>query len=1027
MAKERILGLDIGTTSIGFALIDYDREAHSGEIIHLGVRIFPETLDAKTKVPLNQQRRAKRLVRRQVRRRKQRRKALNELLAAEGFLPEFGSAEWDTLMREDPYVLRRRGLSSRLEPHELGRAIYHLAQRRHFRGRDIALEEQSDSSEEDSTQKADREELLKRLKSSGKTLGEYLEGIEPGERKRKHLASREVVLNEFNRLLDHQADFYEIAALRSQLHDVIFSQKPVFWRKNTLGSCKFNPDSELCPSGSWIAQQRKMLEKINNIAIDGNNEPLNDKERECLIKAASQKGELTWDAVRKELEPVLSNHADLDLRRLKFNLETGGERKLQGNKLEQDLIKIFGSDWQEHASRDSIRKNIFKDLFECDYREVGSQRIEILRENERTRNREELVNKLKRKYNVTEEEARKLAEINVKTGWEPYATKTIEIFVKELEAGHRMGDLLNSEQFENWRLQTFPNQEIAASVSGTELPTPKSREERKRLDQIKNPTVVRTQNELRKVVNNLIRTYGRPDLIRVELARDLKNSKKRRIEMQANMKSNERQRNDARKDLEEKHINNPTGRDIEKWILWKECHQKCPFTGKCISFNALFGPSPSVEIEHIWPGSISGDDSLANKTLCFSTENQKKNNRTPYEYLHRDKDRWVQLQNRLESMRKTKGFDYGMSIAKIRRFQQKEIPDDFVERQLVDTSYASRETVASLKRLWTSSENDATVKVQAVSGRATSKMRYLWGLNDILSNDGSKTRNDHRHHAVDAFTVACIYPGAVSALLKKYYENIEGGLKAQLQLPWSNVRNDLASKLEQVTVSHKVVRKVSGALHEETIFGVAKELTGDSQESKMYVTRKPIEIMTKKEKINIRDEHIRKLATDFSAGSDSPVTIGNKGRVVQKSRYTVKQQPEFMRPVTTGFAKVGNNHHMAIYKNKHGEIQYSVVSMFDAADRVRKRKTAVDRNITGLNFVNSLCQSDAIAIDSTEKKGIWIVNSIWSSGVLVLSKHNDASKDKKETIWRPKANTLCKLGFKKLSIDPIGNYHLAND
>ena len=111
----RIFGLDIGTTSIGFAVVDLDERRQSGKILRLGVRIFPEARDPDG-TPLNQQRRAKRMMRRQLRRRRERRRSLNELLASAGLLPPFGGDEWRKVMALDPYALRARGLDEPLAP-----------------------------------------------------------------------------------------------------------------------------------------------------------------------------------------------------------------------------------------------------------------------------------------------------------------------------------------------------------------------------------------------------------------------------------------------------------------------------------------------------------------------------------------------------------------------------------------------------------------------------------------------------------------------------------------------------------------------------------------------------------------------------------------------------------------------------------------------------------------------------------------------------------------------------------------------
>ena len=80
-----------------------------------------------------------------------------------------------------------------------------------------------------------------------------------------------------------------------------------------------------------------------------------------------------------------------------------------------------------------------------------------------------------------------------------------------------------------------------------------------------------------------------------------------------------------------------------------------------------------------------------------------------------------------------------MSTGKIKRFLAQSIPDGFSERQLNDTRYAAREAVAQLQQLWPDSEPKASVRVQAVSGRVTAKLRHLWGLNNILETPARKT------------------------------------------------------------------------------------------------------------------------------------------------------------------------------------------------------------------------------------------------------------------------------------------------
>jgi CRISPR-associated endonuclease Csn1 len=228
---ERIFGFDIGTTSIGFAVIDHDPAKRIGNILRLGVRIFPEARDPDG-TPLNQQRRQKRMMRRQLRRRRKRRRALNEALCETGLLPAFSKdndSEWSKLMLSDPYALRKRGLKEKLTQHELGRAFYHLAQLRHFKGRELEDDDPIDGDDtenaakkkkgaEDSKEEkgsADDKKLKEEiqathrlLKARNITLGEFLaekksdakKGMPPQERRRSIHAHRSDVEGEFERL-----------------------------------------------------------------------------------------------------------------------------------------------------------------------------------------------------------------------------------------------------------------------------------------------------------------------------------------------------------------------------------------------------------------------------------------------------------------------------------------------------------------------------------------------------------------------------------------------------------------------------------------------------------------------------------------------------------------------------------------------------------------------------------------------------------------------------------------------------------
>jgi CRISPR-associated endonuclease Csn1 len=362
--KVRIFGLDLGTTSIGFAAIDVDEGKQTGRILRLGARIFPEARDVDG-TPLNQQRRTKRMMRRQLRRRRQRRRSLNEYLAAQRLLPAFGSSDWALAMAVDPYALRVRGLAEPLSPHELGRAIYHLAKRRHFKERDLAEAagegETEEKADEAGAAKA-RESFVATVRAQGKTLGEALAKRDAiRERRRGEHATRAIVADEFRRLVEVQAPHH--AALRDRavvgaLEEAIFAQRPVFWRKSTLGRCPLIPSAALCPKGSWLSQQRRMLEKVNNLAlVGGNARPLDAEERSAILNALATQTSMSWGGVRKVLKSVFKAR-DTNADSIRFNLEYGDEKGgLKGNLVEAALAKVFGGLWPRflEASGATIR------------------------------------------------------------------------------------------------------------------------------------------------------------------------------------------------------------------------------------------------------------------------------------------------------------------------------------------------------------------------------------------------------------------------------------------------------------------------------------------------------------------------------------------------------------------------------------------------------------------------------------------------------------------------------------------------
>lgn len=1097
---ERIFGFDIGTTSIGWAVINHDRGREEGRILGMGVRIFPEARDPDG-TPLNQTRRQKRLVRRQLRRRRQRRKALNELLAGAGLLPPFSRGKrvngkyeksaWEEAMTSEPLALRAKGLADRLEHYELGRALYHLAQRRHFKGRDI---EESDKPEEEALDekaaKSAREQMVGALKASGQTLGQMLaersprlgdrtnrisipRGEIPAHRTRGVHALRSNVEDEFEKLAKAQEEHHPVLTeIRDGLRETIFSQKPVFWRKNTLGQCRFVPGEPLCPKGSWLSQQRRMLEKLNNLAIAGGNmRPLDDEERAAILGKLQTQASMSWAGVRAALRPIYKARGEPgEEKTLRFNLELGGESKLIGNAVEAKLADIFDTKWEDHPHKQAIRDCVQERLWKADYGEIGEQRVVILPAGERAARRAAASTSFIRDFGVAPDDAGALRELKLPAGWEPYSTKALREFLPHLQAGVRFGALVSGPEWAEWRAQTFPDRGQPTGEILDRLPSPANMEEQKRLAAIRNPTVARTQNELRKVVNNLIGAYGKPDLIRVELAREVGKSKRQREDDQKRNRANEKQRKTAADNLRANGIE-PSRRDIEKWALWKESQERCPYSGDQIGFDALFRTG-DYEVEHIWPRSSSFDSSFANLTLCRRDLNIAKAKRTPFAAFGTTPD-WEVMRDRVWKWVKDKHFPIG----KAKRFCRTEpLDDEFKQRQLNDTGYAARETLAFLKRLWPDVGPEAPVTVEAVTGRVTAQLRRLWELNNILSDDGEKTRADHRHHAIDALVVACTHQGLTKRLSDHWQLKDEDarGERPQLPTPWIGIRAEAERMRDsgEIKISHRVRKKVSGPLHGEMPFGN----TGDEEVKNgtsfgVFVKKMPVEKLslatlkidhvsqtTRTEKFVVRDKAVREaLASHLSnAGGDPkkayppwPRLTAN-GSEIRKVRVLSLQQKNLMASVAmqandgserepSGFADLGNNHHISIYRLADGSADFEIVSLYEASRRLAKREPVICRKgQDGAEFVMSFASGEAIEFLNGDKKGIWIVQGAWSNGQVVLTRDHDARPtSKKEAArlgmdgpreeYRPKVFTLLSDNVRKVSVDPIGRVRPAND
>ena len=337
---------------------------------------------------------------------------------------------------------------------------------------------------------------------------------------------------------------------------------------------------------------------------------------------------------------------------------------------------------------------------------------------------------------------------------------------------------------------------------------------------ITNPIVKRALNQTRLVINKLISLYGKPSQINIELTRELGKSREERNEIskmqEENRANNERIANEA---------NENNIYDITAYKLYKEQACICIYSGREITIEHL--QRNEVEVDHILPVSRSADDSLANKVLTFSSENQKKGSKTAFEYIS---SKGIDELNKYKI--RVNQLDYKLK-GKKHRLLREDFDDkksqEYKSRHLNDTRYITREITNHI---------DATIRpkdidygyVRTITGTCTSILRKLWEM-------GAKDRKEsHKHHAMDAILIA-----SCGESIKNWERNITIGIKYRYQdtkdmkkyerlvknlerfgidiaPPWETFSKDARNYVEnEIFVSRMGKRKVSGQIHKETI------------------------------------------------------------------------------------------------------------------------------------------------------------------------------------------------------------------
>lgn len=1056
-STQMVLGLDLGANSVGWALVQYDGESPC-RLVDLGARIFEAGVEGSTQdiqegkdKPRGEGRRLARQQRRQAERRARRLSDLAHTLQRHGLLPggdiDSSSSRHELFTRLDaeiqahylrdetandhaptlnqlPYFLRARALDGPLTPHELGRALYHLGQRRGF----LSNRKTAGKDKEEGEVKKGISRLYELMNGAkARTLGEYFSRLNPAEERfRGRWTSRRMYEDEFSAIWEAQRPYHpEILTdqAREDIQDAIFFQRKLKSQKHLIGKCSLEDGRKRAPVAILPAQRFRILQRVNDLRVidaDGRERPLSSDERSVVLHVLDHQGEIKFTKLRSLLKLGKSD---------KFNLERGGEERLVGNRTAAKLRDVFGERWDGFTDKE--REQIVEDLRSIEKEEA-------------------LYSRGIKAWGLDDEKARAFSQLTLENGYFALSRQAIAKLLPFMEQGVQFATAkkqVYGDQRTRWKVDRLPMVDEAPF-------------------ELRNPTVHRTLTELRRVVNAIITKYGKPDIIRIELARDLKKNRKEREAAWKKNRQNQRKREAAaEKILRETGNHHPRRDDIERVLLAEECNWECPYTGRTISPSNLLGDQSQFDIEHIIPYARCLDNSYMNKTLCYNEENRnRKRNRTPYEAYSEE-----ELELILQRVKRFQGDD-DIVKAKLRRFRTTTLEDfeTFANRKLNDTRYASTLAAKYLGLLYGGDiDETGRRRIQAARGEVTSDLRWAWGLNKILGDGGPKSRDDHRHHAIDAVVIALTSPGTIKALseanAKAKWEARRAWWK-DLPPPWEGFLNDVRAKTENVIVSHRRSMKVNGPLHEETIYSPQKY----DEKGKPYVhVRKSIDKLSMNEVDAIVDEAVREAVQAklyelgqsdpkkaFADPQNHPRLRGRYSNVPGAPIHSVRIRKN-LKTFTIGKGHreravvPASNHHMEIIEvtDKKGRVKWDdvIVDQFTAMQRLAEWKRLpkeVRKNTTpqivqrdhgpGTRFVMSLAQGDILMID-TENDGRrpFIIRSI-SKGDINYVAINDARLkadiQKAEDWGRIRSmSAFQSLNPQKMMMTPLGELRPAND
>lgn len=823
---KRVLGLDLGSSSIGWAIVDersdeiLTEQSGNGskdEIVNIGCRIVPLSPDESTQFAQGQAltKNAERTKQRTQRKGYDRYQLRRALLLEE--LGKLGMYEGRTLPLStlELWGLRARAVEERISLAELGRVLCHLNQKRGYRTVKSDFENK-ESGDYVQAVVGRYNELRERQMTIGQYLYERLKA-DPAFRCKERIYPRDAYVEEYDAIMARQRTFHPdllTEAVISRIRDyIIFHQRPLKSCKHLVARCELerhevqingrtrNCGPKVAPRSSPLFQVCKIWESINNLNI-------RNKRNELLPISPEQK-QAIFDFMNTH-EKLKANDLKslLGIKSREWLVGKATGTGLQGNTTYCTIAKALA----DHPDRDELLRF---DLHATDGRHADAQTGEVAKTIDASFEREPLYELWHTLYSVSDiSELRRV--LRDRFGIEEEKTLEALSRIDLVKSGYGNKSARAIRRILPYLQQGMQYHEAKCAAGYDDAPLTKERNEARQLadslqpvlkEELRQPVVEKILNQLVNLVNALMAEHGRFDEIRIELARELKQSRQEREETHRAIGQTTKKNEEIAERIREEYHLPPTRSRIQKYRMWEESDHTCVYCGQPVQATDFLSGA-EVEVEHIIPRSILFDDSFSNKVCACRQCNREKGNSTAFDFMKgKGPAEFEAYTERIAAWAEKKR----ISETKRRKLMMpaSELPDDFIERQLRESQYIAKKAKEMLQSVCRN--------VHATSGSITDFIRHIWGWDDVLHElnferyrdagltksverrNGKETaraeriagwskRLDHRHHAIDALAIACTKQGYIQRI------NNLNSLKEISFLPYSDTGQGAATR-----------------------------------------------------------------------------------------------------------------------------------------------------------------------------------------------------------------------------------------